>query len=295
MKNIIFVLLSILVFASCSEDEKNEHVRIDIPESDHPNDVYARVNFTDVYNTRVIWRRDEINSNINKFVVPPDEELVIPMMKMIQEFWIEPYYSVSGGKELIDELFPPEIIMLGSAQYNDDGSRILGIAEGGVRILLTEVNNYDLTNSDWLMLQLRVILHEFAHITHQSTSLPDGWKDISTNRTGSNWINITDKTAITMGYVTPYASSSAAEDFADFIGIFLITPKADFEATYLTATDCYGLTSASEIESCLESNQGITILNEKYQAVIDYYDNEFGIDIIALRDEIETRIAVATE
>ncbi|MFV0540145.1 MAG: substrate import-associated zinc metallohydrolase lipoprotein [Aestuariibaculum sp.] len=295
MKKTLIILTSILFWVSCANDELTEHVRVDIPESDHPNDIYARDNFTSIYNTRVIWRRDEINSDINKFVVPPSEELVIPMMKMIQNFWIDSYYSVSGGQELVEKLFPPEIVMLGSGQYNDDGTVVLGLAEGGVRIILTEVNNYNLKDSDWLRLQLRTIHHEFTHITHQSTSLPDGWKAISTNRTGSNWVNISNETAIAMGYVTPYSSSNSAEDFADFVGIFLTTPKAEFEETYLTASDCSGLTDEAEIEACFYRNDGIETLNTKYQAVIDYYNQSFGIDIVALRDDLESRIAAAAE
>ncbi|MFV0376752.1 MAG: substrate import-associated zinc metallohydrolase lipoprotein [Mangrovibacterium sp.] len=285
-----------LAFASCKDDVNTEHVRVDVAESTHPNDIYARENFTKVYNSRIVWRRDEINSDIDKFVVPPYEELVIPMMKVLQEFWIGPFNTTPEGKALVDQLFPPEIVMLGSGQYNvEAGTITLGIAEGGVRITLTQVNEYDMTDADWLQQQLRTILHEFAHITHQSKSLPDGWKDISSNRTGTNWVNISDAQAITMGYVSPYASSSAAEDFADFVGIFLATPKEEFEANYLSLEDCYGLTDAEEIEACLERQVGITILNEKYDVVVSYYNEKFGIDILALRDEIESRIAAVTE
>ncbi len=292
---ISITLLTIFIFTSCDKDENTEHVRLDIPESDHPNDVYARENFTDVYNTRVIWRRDEINSDINKFVIPPQEELVIPMMKMVQNFWIEPFTTVDGGKELVDKLFPPEIVMLGSGQFNDDGTVVLGVAEGGVRIILTEANEYNVKNPVWLQQQLRTIHHEFAHITHQNNSLPDGWKTISTNRTGSNWVNISEYEAISKGYVSPYASSQSAEDFADFVGMFLTTPKEEFEATYLTETDCFELTDAIEVGECLEHQKGIAILTQKYHVVTDYYKDKFGIDIIALRDEIESRINAAIE
>ena len=299
MKKILLISSTLLLLPMCNTDDSVNYTEVTPEVSTHPNDVYAKEHFLSLYNTRVIWKRDRIYTDVNKYVTPTKEDLVIPVMKMVENFWIEPFQEVSGGDKLLKQLFPDEFVFIGSPMYNDDGTITLGFAEGGTRITLTDLDRFNLKDSDWLRQQLHTMHHEFTHIVHQSYSLPDGWKDLSPTRTGNAWINYSDPVddpenkIIKMGFVSAYGSSQAQEDFADYVGRFLTTPKEEFESLYLTKVDTSGITDYDTLVEIQEYNEGIVILQKKYKSVVDYYQSKFGIDIVKLRDIIEARIKAA--
>lgn len=58
--------------------------------------------------------------------------------------------------------------MVGSPEYNADGSQVLGQAEGARKITLFDGNSYNPSDADWIRSIMHTIEHEFAHILHQT-------------------------------------------------------------------------------------------------------------------------------
>ncbi len=72
----------------------------------------------------------------------------------------------------------------------------------------------------------RTMHHEFGHILHQTKSYPTDFNLLSTGRyDDSSWQSKQPGYVASLGFITPYASSQAREDFAETI------------ANYLTRTD----------------------------------------------------------
>lgn len=155
-----------------------------------------------------------------------------------------------------------------------------GYADAGVRITLTDLNSYDLSNDEWLLTQLQTIHHEFTHIVHQRHGLPEGWEEISKeDYIGNSWVNLSDDEAVARGMITPYGTSNKYEDFADYVGTFLTMGKVAFEAKYLTL---------KEVDDGL--NNGRLRLQAKYELMVSYYKSNFSIDVVHLGDIIVQRM-----
>ena len=95
------------------------------------------------------------------------ERFVKPSMDMIQRVWFEPYKQLAGDK-FLREMTPKKIILVGSPEYNADGSQVLGQAEGARKITLFDGNSYNPSDADWIRSIMHTIEHEFAHILHQT-------------------------------------------------------------------------------------------------------------------------------
>ena len=77
-------------------------------------------------------------------------------------------------------------MLVGSPEYQN-GSYKLGQAEGGRKILLLNVNNFDASDENELKESLHTIVHEFTHILHQTKLFDKKYQEISTGRYNSNW------------------------------------------------------------------------------------------------------------
>jgi len=74
------------------------------------------------------------------------------------------------------------------------------------------------------------------------------------------------------GFISPYASSEASEDFVELIAIY-ITHDATYWSTMLT--------SAGTV--------GAPIINQKFEIVYNYMLNSWGIDLNELRSVVQRR------
>lgn len=70
-------------------------------------------------------------------------------------------------------------MLVGSREYQN-GSYKLGQAEGGRKILLLNVNNFDASDENELKESLHTIVHEFTHILHQTKLFDKKYQEIST-------------------------------------------------------------------------------------------------------------------
>lgn len=282
--NYTFLLFSLVMslVISCAEDDADAELKTTTPSEDEL-DQYIQTNFTDKYGVAVRYTYVDRYVDPDKRVTPPEKDLVGPMLEFLTEYWIQPYEDVTNGSEFFKRYVPAEIVLIGSSMYNSDGTVTLGTADAGARITLTEVNDIDVENRDWIFRQLGTIYHEFAHIVHQNYNLPSNWEEISPQgyTSAGSWYNLTDAEALQRGFVSPYATSSFNEDYAETVAFILYDP--DFYETYINDEVC----STSD---CEDRNAGRALLREKYNAVLTHYKQYTGVDLLAVRELIQAKL-----
>lgn len=273
-----------LVAASCYDDESVDSPIKTVTPSADPIDVFIQTNFIDKYGVAVRYKFVDRYIDQNKRVSPPKRELVEPMLNFLTQFWVEPFINVPNGRRFFERHVPAEVIFIGSPIFNDDGTVTLGLADAGARITLTEVNDIDIENQAWILRQLGTIYHEFAHIVHQRYNLPTGFQQISPDGYTSlgSWYNITADEALRRGFVSPYATSTFNEDFAETAAYILFHPT--FYETYIDEEP--GCTTAD----CEARNEGRARIASKYNSVLSHYQQVTGVDLLEVRAIVQDRL-----
>ncbi len=284
IRNLLLLLL--LGFAACKKDEITGNAD-DIPGlgGDEwvkgPIDDWIYANYTQPYNVDVKykWTQTELG-DISKFVTPPDEGQVIPVMSSIKSVWIGPY-EAEAGPDFMRKYMPRFVILFGSASYNSDGTVLLGQAEGEGRILLFDVNNFRTKNmpgyiasdSNIVKRMFETIEHEFAHTLHFNIMYPVAFKTITGGYT-SNWNNVSNGDAHEAGFITAYAMSKPDDDFAETVCYLLVNGDGWWK----------------EMLASISSEQGRNALLQKEAMVVDYFRNAWGIDFYSLQSRTRTAI-----
>ncbi|MFB5945330.1 zinc-binding metallopeptidase [Albibacterium profundi] len=283
MKKINYILIFSFLFsgmflASC---EKEEALDVDFSKynvDDYvkgPLDDWLTQEFLDPYNISVEYRWQRSLSPVNKDITPPKEEKVQPAMEAIRDVWIKPYMEVAGAA-FFKPIAPKQIVLVGSPEYNDNGTITLGTAEGGRKIYLTVINNFDKSNGAAVKRMMRTVHHEFAHIINQVVSIPPEFGVISPEFT-SNWTSESAADAKALGFISQYARMNPGEDFAEMTSHLLIEGQYWFD---------------EYVASAPETAQDR--LRQKEQIVVDYFNLSFGIDFRALQDNIQQKLEVVT-
>ena len=241
----IFMLCLIAsVAVSCSDDELSSTSIFDTnPVERNDLDQWLFDNFTKPYNIEVTYKYDDKETNNNYNVVPVEKAKAKAMAIMLQHAWIDAYREVVG-----DVFFktntPRKLLFLGSRMYESDGSEVLGVAEGGLKITLTGINDMDLDNIiidqknpfhtrnekgyDLNYYIFKTMHHEFCHILNQKKEYQKEYKDVSEGKYhATDWVNVADKDAPKEGFVSGYSTKEYNEDFAEMYSIYVShTPEA---------------------------------------------------------------------
>ncbi len=284
MYRILTFFVFLIAFSGCYEEEI---LNVPVKEAPTPNedlDVFIEENFTKEFNMAIRYRFVDRYVAPQQRVVPPRLEVVRPMLDFIQDFWIDPYLEVENGEEFFRDNVPPEIVLLGGLIYNFDGTVTLGTADAGAQITFTNVNAIDITDPDWVQLQLQTVYHEFAHTVHQRFKLPNAFETIaSTGYTSAgSWFTLTDTDALERGFVSPYATSSPNEDFAETVAFYLF--NQDFEEAILAnEPDC-------QTPACVARNDGRELIREKVASISEHYQKVTGIKLEDLRAVIQNKL-----
>ncbi len=279
--NIWWVIAFALMMA-CGEDPVEADVK-QVEVSDDPLDVYIRDNFLDTYGVAVRYRYVDRYVNPVNRVTPPRKNLVQPALSFLNKFWIEPFLQVPNGEAYFKSTVPAEIVLIGSFIFNTDGTVVLGTADAGARITLTDINSIDEEDLDWVFRQLGTIYHEYAHIMHQRFNLPPNFQQISPQgyTSAGSWFTLTDDEALRRGFVSPYGTSSFNEDFAETVAFLLYDP--DFYSKYIDDEACTD-------QACQERNDGRAMIRAKYNAILSHYQQNTGVDLLKIREIVQARL-----
>ena len=121
--------ISTVIFTACNEDKLNLDQEIyglgGNDEQKNELDKWLYENYTQAYNIEVKYKWNSYELNTTAQLVPIMERFVKPSMDMIQRVWFEPYKQLAGDK-FLREMTPKKIILVGSPEYNADGSQVLG-------------------------------------------------------------------------------------------------------------------------------------------------------------------------
>lgn len=282
--NISVLLLAVWMLTACYPDES---LSVEQKEADvelNALDQYIEDNFTKEYGMAIRYRYVDNYVSPNERVTPPKLEVVRPMLDFISNYWIDPYLKVTDGEAFFREHVPAEIILLGGLIYNENGTVTLGTADAGARITFTNVNAIDPADTTWRDLQLQTVYHEFAHTVHQRYKLPASFESITPNgfTSAGSWFNLPESEALQRGFVSPYATSSPNEDFAETVAYYLFDP--DFQEKFIDEeSDC-------NTADCEAANEGRKLIAAKVASIADHYEKVTGIQLESLREIIQEKL-----
>ncbi|WP_159468118.1 substrate import-associated zinc metallohydrolase lipoprotein [Dyadobacter sp. 3J3] len=296
--NYLLSLLALgLLLISCKEDSIGDVAEIadlggiTIPPTVIDN--YIKDSLTTPYNIQMKYRWDQFEfGDVTKTLVPPKEEKIIPLSKVVKSAWIVPYVQ-QKSLTFFNMYSPKTFILSGSVQYLSNGGVVLGQAEGGRKIVLFDVNNFKTrgtadyvaaTDSNKVKEFVHTLQHEFGHILHQNILYPVEFKTVCKGLfQGENWINISDAEARQDGFVTAYSSSGFDDDFVETISILLIEGKGGWEKIINSIPAGFSVNGTSQADAQAK-------LRRKEALVVGYYKTAWGIDFYELQKK--TRAAL---
>ncbi len=233
LKKYIAALAFAPILAACSSDDLGPSIFPDVSDEPDPDsytyqfDKWINANFRDIYNVDFKYLMEDVEADMQYNLVPATYENARDLALLTKYLWYDSYKELTG-EDFIKSYGPRILHLVGSPAYNPQtGTETLGLAEGGLKVTLFKVNEMDLNDINMLNeYYFRTMHHEFGHILHQTKSYPTDFNLLSTGRyDDSAWQSRQPGYVASLGFITPYASSQAREDFAETI------------ANYLTRTD----------------------------------------------------------
>jgi substrate import-associated zinc metallohydrolase lipoprotein len=196
----------------------------------------------------------------------------IKLAKLVKHLWLEAYDEVAGVH--FTRAYVPKIIhLIGSPAYENNGSMLLGTAEGGMKVTLYMVNSLQMEADFLNYFYFKTMHHEFTHILNQQKNYDIDFEKISEeNYVQGNWSQISDEYAASAGFVSPYACSEPREDFAEVLSTYVTNTQKDWDALLEYA-----------------GTNGAAIINQKFEMVKNYMKNSWEIDLTELRDVVQRR------
>lgn len=249
--------VAVTAYASCSEEELAESI-YDITEKpldrsaySFPLDSFAKREFLIPYNLRYIYRMEDIGSDMDKNLTPAIYENSVKLAALTKYLWYDVYKTLAGEHETFLKKYSPRIIhVIGSKDYNPtQGTETLGVAEGGIKITLANVNNLNEFDIDMMNKYFfETMHHEFSHILDQTKLRPSAFNLVSTGQYDAmGWADTPDSVSLGKGFVTPYASSAVGEDWVENIAMYVTTDSVTWSHMLETSRydweliDCSGI------------------------------------------------------
>lgn len=260
-KYIVFALVSALfavAFSSCRKDEPLSKDSIITMDDYIQNDFdkWLEANFVNPYNIVFKYRYQIDESNRTYYTIPASYDCAIIMAHIVKYLCIDSYDEVAGVN-FTRQYFPKMFFIIGEWEYNNNGTMILGTAEGGKKILLTGVNwipkvldgtyssSYDIARG-LNHYYIKTIHHEFTHILNQTKDFPVEFSQITPNDYVYNdWSNAPYNSGyMQRGFISSYAQHSDREDFAEMLSIYVTNTQEQWDSWMTDAGDAASLITA---------------------------------------------------
>jgi substrate import-associated zinc metallohydrolase lipoprotein len=256
-----------------------------------PLDEWLSTNYTTPYNIEVKykWDRSELGE-IEKDVVPVKEDKVIPVMDAIKKVWIEPYVAVKG-EAFFKKYAQKQFFLVGSPSYNSNGTMTLGTAEGGRKIVLMVLNQFDIKNKPEVRRMLHTIHHEFGHILNQNIAVTSDYQRITPGDYTATWFNFDDSEAQALGFITSYSRSNKDDDFVEMLASMLVDGQARMNDVVNNQFIMAGNFIKRDGRGIYErNNDSRSKLTRKQAIVIAYLKDAYGIELSQL--QVKTQEAI---
>lgn len=283
-KSILYTLTAICTvwavcgsLTACSEDElSSTSVIKESQKEENEFDRWILKSYTEPYNIDIKYRMEDIESDQNYNLVPASLKQSIIMAQVLDYICLQLFDKVTGSKTFIRTYFPKMIHFIGSGAFENNGNHTAGTAEGGLKITLYSLNFLNFNDlklfNDY---HIRVVFHEFAHILHQRKPYTSDFKEISgSNYISDSWSNTykTEDQSLPKGFISPYASKDADEDFVEMIAYYIISTPEMWSEKFKKA-----------------GTTGAPILNAKFEIAYNYMLNTWNVNLSDIREEFHKR------
>lgn len=297
-KKILYILPVMLIalgFTSCEDDDLDPTSVITTSNyKQNEFDKWLEVNFRNPYNIDFKYRYEEIESDLNYYTVPAEMNASITMAHLLKYLCMETYDEVAGVG-FTRANFPKMFYLIGEWEYRNNGSFILGTAEGGRKILLSGINYLpDVLNgtyepgvsiADGLNeYYIKTIHHEFTHILNQTRDYPTAFREVTPASyvSDSQFSDPYVSNYLNRGFITPYAATEPREDFAEMLSMY-VTNSAEWWEKQMNAAETMWDGDQEQTQT------GRVLIEQKLDIVRAYMHDTWGIDIDELRDCILRR------
>lgn len=228
----VIMLGAVSVFTACSDDDDfTESIfptdvsldYLDKSSFTFPLDTFCKKEYLEPYNMKFIYKMEDVGSDMQKNLVPAAYDKSIDLAVLSKYLWYDVYKKVAG-EQFLKQYSPRIIHVIGSASYNPtSGTETLGTAEGGLKITLYKTNQLDPSDLAFVNQYFFITMHhEFGHILDQTFQRPSEFNTISAgNYDLANWGETHDSIAACRGFVSPYASSQAREDWVETMANYI--------------------------------------------------------------------------
>lgn len=271
------ILIGCLLFTSCNQDpvDKNNSIFPDTPIYRSDFDMWLMENYTNVYNLSFRYKFEDIESDTKYNLVPSKLSQAEKMAQIVKHVWFSSYDELLGVS-FMKKYSPRVLFLVGSAAYNaDQGTRVLGTAEGGLKVTLYEINNLEIDPELLKEYYFHTMHHEFAHILHQTKNYDPSFEKISaSNYISGEWHKYSMDTFYyrSRGFASAYSMQEANEDWVELYAFYVTNTKEWWEDM---------INSGGE--------EGRKIFDKKMEIVKNYYITSWGLNIDSLRSIVLRR------
>ena len=188
----------LLVFAlsltaiSCNDDKIEDQSIFDT-EAPARNefDKWLMKNYVTPYNIEIKYKWEDIETDMSYDLAPAGLNQSKIMAQIIKYVWLEAYDEIAGIN-FMRTYVPKQILFVGSAAYDaDTQTSTLGTAEGGLKVILYNINTIENNIDDPEVLNayyFHTMHHEFSHILHQTKPYSTDFEKITPSEyVGAQW------------------------------------------------------------------------------------------------------------
>ena len=297
-KNILYAILlatGAMTLGACSSDDPDEGKSVIVTPNEEQTefDKWLEVNFATPYNIDFKYRYKETESDYDYYTVPAKYNDAIKMAHLVKYLCVETYDEVAGT-DFTRRYFPKMFFLIGEWEYRNNGTYILGTAEGGRKILLAGLNylSDNIAKGPEYMnyFYFKTIHHEFTHIMNQTKEIPADFQLVTGDKyVGDMWSEEPyDKEYLANGFITAYSQNSYQEDFAEMLSTYITNDASQWEE-WLEEADKAAAEKAKKTGE--EKTAPSELLSSKLDIVRRYMKESFNIDIDVLRETVQRRQA----
>jgi substrate import-associated zinc metallohydrolase lipoprotein len=302
----LFFLFFVVAFGACVEFDSSytETVFVDEPDLDPNAENYAFEKWLEdsyliPYNLEFRYRMQDVGSNTDYNLIPTKLQKSEEMAILVKYLWFDVYGEVVDSVFL--KKYGPRIIhLIGSAAYNPNfGTKILGTAEGGIKVTLFDCNRLDPGNLRFNnKYYFHTMHHEFAHILHQQKTFPKEFEKLSAgyydpmywqersddNEDAKSESQIDHTQYAPLGFVSAYASGQAREDFVEVISYYITGSDAWWAKLYIDAAK-----PGPNGEPTVNGKTGKEIIEAKVEICRKWLKDAWKIDLDSMRNNVRER------
>lgn len=285
MKRLSIWLLALLLMQAAATGCENDKFDKSIYETEpgQLNEVgqWIHDNYVVPYNIEVQYRWRDMETNLTLNITPPDQNDVVPFLKMLHTGWISTYMELCG-RQMMKPIFPKQVQLFGSGGYNPVTSGVTqGSAEGGKKLILYALNDYDSTDRESVKYYVRIPHHECGHLLNQAKEYSLAFKKITPSSYSPSGGNRTKSAAHKLGFVTPYGSTEPDEDFVETLAEYVTDTPEEWAAL---------LEDAVVVKGTSRDMTAQQYILKKTDMVRTYMKENYGVDIDVLRALVLQRI-----